>query len=95
MAGGNGKILQGCSHLTLVSVIASFDTSGSLTPLYVRIGEESLKIYNATLTDVSTYKQYCFNCEVMDGDTVKPLKLIYHLGENVWSVPNHREGFIR
>lgn len=87
MSGIISKGLRDCSHLRLVSVIASFDTSGSVVPLYVRIDGESLKIYNATLTNVSTYKLYTFDCEVMDGDMVKPLRLTYHLEENVWSIP--------
>ena len=87
MSGIISKGLRDCSHLRLVSVIASFDTGGTIVPLYVRIDEESLKIYNATLTNVSTYKLYTFDCEVMDGDMVKPLRLTYHLEENVWSIP--------
>lgn len=80
-------VLKKCGHLKLVSVIASFDTSGVITPLFVRIGEESLKIYNSVPSGVSTYKLYYFDCEVMDGEVVKPLRLTYHLENNVWSTP--------
>ena len=87
MAGYVSKGIHDCSHLKIVSVIASFDTSGTITPLYVRIGEEPLKIYNSVPSGVSTYKLYYFDCEVMDGDAVKPLRLTYHLEDNVWSIP--------
>lgn len=87
MSGIISKGLHDCSHLRLVSVIASFDASGSIMPLYVRIDGESLKIYNAVLTKASTYKLYIFDCEVMDGDMVKPLRLTYHLDDTAWSIP--------
>lgn len=36
-----------CSGLIKVPVIASFDAEGHIKPLYVRIGEESLKIHSS------------------------------------------------
>lgn len=78
--------LHDCRHLKLVSVIASFNSDGNIIPLYVRIGTESLKIYNAYQSE-STFQLMNFKCEVMDNDTVKPIKLTYHLNDHKWSMP--------
>jgi len=86
MAGRVSYGLNDCPHLKIVSVIASFDSAGSIMPLYVRIGEESLKIHTAYQAD-STYSLLHFNCEVMDYDRVKPIKLTYHIGDHKWSMP--------
>ena len=86
MAGIVSHGLNDCPHLKIVSVIASFDSAGSIMPLYVRIGEESLKIYTAYQSE-STYSLLHFNCEVMDYDRVKPIKLTYHVGDHKWSMP--------
>jgi len=78
--------LQGCTHLKVVSVISSFDCEGNIMPLYVRVDGESLKIYNAHRI-ASTIRIINFNCEVMDGDRVKPLKLSYHIEDLMWTTP--------
>jgi len=78
--------LQDCPHLKPVSVISSFDAKGNILPLYVRLEEESLKIYNAYQL-ASTMRVLNFNCEVMDGDKVKPLKLSYHIADLTWTTP--------
>lgn len=78
--------LHDCSHIKLVSVISSFDCEGNIIPLYVRIGKESLRVYNAYQCG-STFRILNFNCQVMDHDRVKPLKLSYHKADLVWSMP--------
>lgn len=78
--------LHDCTHLKIVSVISSFDCDGNIMPLYVRIGEESLKIYNAYQSE-STFNLLHFQCEVMDYDRVKPIKLTYHINDHKWSMP--------
>ena len=78
--------LRECRHLQVVPVISSFDCDGNIFPLYVRIDGQSLKIYNARRVD-STLRIINFNCEVMDYDRVKRIKLSYHIGDLVWSVP--------
>lgn len=78
--------LNDCPHLKIVSVIASFNPGGDILPLYVRIDGESLKIHTAYQAD-STYSLLHFNCEVMDYDRVKPIKLTYHIGDHKWSIP--------
>jgi len=78
--------LSDCQHIQPVSVISSFDCEGNLLPIFVRIGEESLKVYNAYRTD-STISIINFNCEIMDGEVVKPLKLSYHIRDLIWTIP--------
>ena len=86
MSGTVSYGLHDCRHLKLVPVISSFDCDGNIMPLYVRIGTESLKIYNAYQSD-STFQLINFKCEVMDNDTVKSIKLTYHVNDDKWSMP--------
>ena len=78
--------LRECRHLQVVPVISSFDCEGNIFPLYVRIDGQSLKVYNARRMD-STLRIIHFNCEVMNYDRVKRIKLSYHIGDMVWSMP--------
>ena len=78
--------LHDSPHLTLVSVISSFDCEGNIIPLYVRIGKESLRIHNAYQCE-STFRVLNFRCEVIDHNRIKPLKLSYHKADLVWSMP--------
>ena len=74
----------------IVSVIASFDTEGHIKPLYVRIGEEALKICSSWMRP-SLPVMFEFHCQVIDGDYIKPLLLTYHQRENVWTIPESNE----
>jgi hypothetical protein len=75
-------------HVILVSVIASFDTEGHTLPLYVRIGDEALKIDSAWLKP--TFDGFLeYRCKVIDQGCLKPLVLTYHARENVWTVPEN------
>lgn len=78
--------LKECHYLQVVPVISSFDCDGNIFPLYVRIDGQSLKVYNARRVE-STIQVIHFNCEVMDYDRVKSIKLSYHIGDLVWSTP--------
>lgn len=81
--------LKDSPHLQMVSVIASFDTDGNIKPLYVRIGEESLKVYSAGVKH-TTQEIRTFRCQVIDGDALKPLELSYHSRESLWMIPKLR-----
>lgn len=70
---------------TIVPVIASFDTEGHVKPLYVRIGELSLKVHSSWLKP-SFQNVFEFNCKVVDGDCLKPLILTYYRNEMVWAI---------
>lgn len=74
------------SHV--VSVIASFDTHGHIRPLYVRIGEDSLKIISCWMKPA--FLHTCiYNCQVNDNGTIKPLVLTYYMRESVWTIPKY------
>ena len=75
------------NSLKAVSVIASFDTSGQIKPLYIRIGKESLKVYRSFLMAHNIFGNI-FRCEVMDGDQVKEVKLSYHADKFLWILRN-------
>ena len=70
---------------TIVPVIASFDTEGHVKPLYVRIGELSLKVHSSWLKP-SFPNIFEFHCKVVDGDFLKPLILTYYRHEMVWAI---------
>ena len=83
--------LHDSAHLKIVPVISSFDKEGNITPLYVRIEGEPLKIYNAYQVE-SPYQLLHFKCEVMVYDNcVRPLDLMYHVNEHTWSMPLHNK----
>lgn len=75
-----------CKPVDTVPVIASFDSEGHITPLYVRINGESYKIAShwirSTFTNVIEFK-----CKVIDGDYLKPLLLTYYPHMAVWTIP--------
>ena len=71
---------------TFVPVIASFDTQGLVTPLYVRIGELSLKVKSSWLKP-SFGDTMEFHCMVIDEDCLKPLILTYRQRESIWYIP--------
>lgn len=68
-----------------VSVIASFNSSGKIKPVYVQIKEESYRIHNChyshPLPNISE-----FQCKFIDRNCLKPLKLFYYHTECVWAV---------
>ncbi len=69
-----------------VSVIVSFDTDGHISPLYVRIGENSCKINSFWISQ--KFKNVIeYHCNVIDDCLLKPLTLSYHRAEDVWTIP--------
>lgn len=74
------------NHLTIVPVIASFDTNGNIKPIYVRINNESLKIISAINYSESTFNVVEYSCKVIDGDYIKPLSLTYHAQDRIWTI---------
>lgn len=85
---GPGKVLKELKenqHLHIVSVISSFDCEKNIRPLYLRIGNDALKIYNSVpIEDTGTL--LTFRCEVLDNDFVKIIKLTYFLNERLWAI---------
>lgn len=74
------------SPITVVPVIASFDTDGHVKPLYVRIDGVSLKVHSSWLKP-SFNNTIEFQCQVIDRDCLKPLALTFHKMEGVWTIP--------
>ena len=72
-------------HIKAVPAIATYDSKGNILPLYVRVGEERLRVYNAYITK-STRKILTFKGEVMVCDRVKPIELNYYVDDMVWCV---------
>lgn len=73
--------------VTIVPVIASFDTRGRICPLYVRIDGTSYKIDSYTFT--SRYAHITeFTCRIIDGNSLKPLSLTYYTAEGMWTIPS-------
>lgn len=69
-----------------VAVITSFDTSGHIRPLYVRIGTESFQILSSHLE--STFGPHLtYQCKIADGEFERTLRLTYHTKEFAWSIP--------
>lgn len=71
--------------LTKVPVIASFDTEGRVKPLYVRFGDECLKVHSA-VEKPSTFDLKEFRCQVVDNGYLKPLALAYRMRDTVWTI---------
>lgn len=73
------------SNLINVPVIASFDTEGRVRPLYIRFGDECLKVHSA-VEKPSTFDLKEFQCQVIDGDRLKSLMLTYRMRDTVWTI---------
>lgn len=80
---------QSYDHLpiTVIPVIASFDTDGHIKPLYVRIDGLALKVHSCWLKP-SFSGVMEFNCKIIDHDCLKPLVLSFHQTEGVWTIPS-------
>lgn len=72
----------------LVPVIASFDSGGHVKPLYVRINGEPLRIHSSQVKP-SFLGTVEFECQVIDGEYLKPLSLTYHRQDCVWTIPKN------
>ena len=71
---------------SIVPVIASFDATGHIKPLYVRLGRTSFKICDCFVN--SKYSGITeFRCTISVGVSLKPLQLSYYSSEGMWTVP--------
>lgn len=72
--------------VTVVPVIASFDTEGHIAPLYVRIEGESYKVNSYWVkSECTNIIQY--NCKIIDQECLKPILLSFYQDETVWTIP--------
>ena len=73
------------TNCTVVPVIASFDTTGHICPLYVRIEGISYKIQSYYVQ--SGYSHITeFRCKIIDGEIEKPIALSYYSAEGMWTL---------
>lgn len=72
------------SSMTVVPVIASFDTKGKIKPLYVRIQEKSLRIVSCWSRQEFLVIKY--HCKVELDEYVNDIILIYHPEHSFWTV---------
>lgn len=77
------RLNQGMVHV--VPVIASFDSAGTIKPLYVRIRGYSYKI-------LSCWSKQCYSnifvyyCTVENNHVHQEIALTYHSGEMCWTI---------
>jgi hypothetical protein len=73
--------------VSVVPVIASFDSEGHIKPLYVRIDGMSCRVLSYWIK--STFINFvAFNCMVQVGELAKPVTLTYFIDETIWTMPN-------
>ena len=73
-------------NVIFVPVIVTFDTSGHIRPLYVRLDGSSCKVESCWLKP-GFARRYDFMCKIACHDTLVPIVLSYHVDEQVWTIP--------
>lgn len=73
------------STMTLVPVIASFDASGNIRPLYIGVHGESYKVLTCSCKKVYDFPVY--KCQVEDHGIARHVDLTYHPREHIWTIP--------
>lgn len=73
-------------NLVPVPVIASFDTSGKIIPLYMRFEGLRLKIDHIKLFDDRMIYVIKFCCEITLQDRVQEMILYYHKKNDMWTL---------
>lgn len=71
---------------TPVPVIASFDTQGRITPLYVRLHGEAHRILSYWVRNPQFLNVVDYSCKIEDNGFEKPLLLRYYYTESTWVV---------
>lgn len=69
-----------------IPVIAAFDTSGKIAPLYIRINNESFKILSYHQLDTMPYEPLAFRCRVEDHNMIRIVTLRYRPRDCIWSL---------
>ena len=78
--------------VTVVPVIASFDSDGRISPLYVRIQGEPLKIQSFRIRNAGRFNTTEFHCMIISQDKLIPLAITFHQFENIWTIPGYPGG---
>lgn len=78
-----------------IPVIASFSEKGGVRPIYVRVGQQDLKIISCRSTTPKVYQQHPrFEVQVADGEYLRTLHLVFHSPDFIWTVPKEEIGII-
>ena len=72
------------SNATIVPVIASYDSMGTIAPLYVRINHNAYKILSYYRTDKLHLPT--FVCKIEYYGYCREIQLTYHAREFVWTL---------
>lgn len=73
------------SQMLPLPVIASYDATGNILPLYIGYKGESYKILSAALKP--TLVLIIFECKVEVHGRVRNVELTFHPSDCVWTVP--------
>lgn len=74
--------------LVEVSVICSFDTTGKVMPIFIRLGSNPYKIERCIEAARAPYerKLSLYHCSVIDGNVRKDLDLYFDKDKYVWQI---------
>lgn len=75
------------STMTIVPVIASFDSSGNMKPLYLGVHGESYQILSCYSIKEFNFDFPTFRCRVNDHGIVRDIILKYHPSDQIWTIP--------
>lgn len=70
-----------------VPVIASFNQSGKIMPIYVGIDDKRFRIVSSNLRSGYNCNNILeFNCQINDGNYIKPIRLKYFKDDGIWAL---------
>lgn len=73
---------------SIIPVIASFDSQGHISPLWVRINGQAYKVESFWSTNY--FRNIVdFKCKIIDGESIKPLALSFYREEGMWTISRH------
>lgn len=73
------------SEMLPVPVIASYDATGNILPLYIGFKGESYRILSAALKYDMTL--IIFDCKVDVHERVRNIELTFHPRNSIWTIP--------
>ena len=77
------------TNVTIVPVIASFNSDSQIAPLYVKIKGETYKIHSFHERQQETWSLhfYVFDCKIVVNNQLKAIRLTYRTKERIWTIP--------
>ena len=74
------------SNFLPVSVIASFDTKGHITPIYFRYNNEPIRVNVISIKINVTSISFKCNYYIEELNTEKTMTLFYRLTDHIWCI---------